>query len=78
MSILSRFTIIHFRELVSNSSLPLNIKDMNSSRLICCRPSPEFNYLQDFFPELSEAKVKVSVFVGRQMKKTVGCKELPK
>ncbi|MGH0134277.1 UNVERIFIED_CONTAM: hypothetical protein FKN15_009533 [Acipenser sinensis] len=33
------------------------------------KESAAFKYLQDFFPKLSEAKVKAGVFVGPQIKK---------
>ncbi|XP_076367346.1 uncharacterized protein LOC143255489 [Tachypleus tridentatus] len=32
-----------------------------------------FKYLRDFFPKLSEAKVKAGVFVGPQIKKILEC-----
>ncbi|XP_037400093.1 uncharacterized protein LOC119264997 isoform X2 [Pygocentrus nattereri] len=37
-----------------------------------------FNYLQDLFPKLSEAKIKAGVFVGPQIKKIIECSEFPK
>lgn len=40
--------------------------------------SPAFKYLQRFFPKLSEAKVKVSVFIGPHVKKIIECPEFPK
>ncbi|XP_051513688.1 SUMO-interacting motif-containing protein 1 isoform X3 [Myxocyprinus asiaticus] len=36
------------------------------------KESATFKYLQDFFPKLSEAKVKAGVFVGPQIKKDFG------
>ncbi|XP_036358086.1 uncharacterized protein LOC118763025 [Octopus sinensis] len=40
--------------------------------------SAAFRYLKDFFPKLSEAKVKTGVFVGPQMYKILECKEFSK
>ena len=37
--------------------------------------SAAFKDLQDFFPKLSEAKVKAGVFVGPQIKKILECNE---
>ncbi len=34
--------------------------------------SPAFNYLQDFFPKLSAAKVEAGVYIGPQIKKGHG------
>ena len=42
------------------------------------KESAAFEYLRDFFPKLSEAKVKAGVFVGPQIKKILECKEFPK
>ncbi|XP_058889662.1 uncharacterized protein LOC131739473 [Acipenser ruthenus] len=42
------------------------------------KESAAFKYLQDFFPKLSEAKVKAGVFVGPQIKKILKCNEFPK
>ncbi|MGH0180896.1 UNVERIFIED_CONTAM: hypothetical protein FKN15_005291 [Acipenser sinensis] len=42
------------------------------------KESAAFKYLQDFFPKLSEAKVKAGVFVGPQIKKILECNEFPK
>ena len=42
------------------------------------KESAAFLYIQDFFPKLSEAKVKASVFVGPQIKKIMQCTEFPK
>ncbi|XP_058883872.1 uncharacterized protein LOC131737639 [Acipenser ruthenus] len=42
------------------------------------KESAAFKYLQDFFPELSEAKVKAGVFVGPQIKMILECNEFPK
>ncbi|XP_051524523.1 uncharacterized protein LOC127423891 [Myxocyprinus asiaticus] len=42
------------------------------------KESAAFKYLQDFFPKLSEAKVKAGVFIGPQMKKILECNEFPK
>ena len=42
------------------------------------KESAAFNCIQDFFPQLSEAKVKAGVFVGPQIKKIMECKEFPK
>ncbi len=39
------------------------------------KESAAFKYLQDFFPKLSEAKVKAGVFVGPQIKKILECNE---
>ena len=39
------------------------------------KESAAFNYLQGFFPRLSEAKVKAGVFVGPQIKKIMECNE---
>jgi hypothetical protein len=41
------------------------------------KESAAFEYLRDFFPKLSEAKVKAGVFVGPQIKKILECKEFP-
>ncbi|MGH0145086.1 UNVERIFIED_CONTAM: hypothetical protein FKN15_028823 [Acipenser sinensis] len=41
------------------------------------KESAAFKYLQDFFPKLSEAKVKAGVFVGPQIKKILECNEFP-
>lgn len=37
-----------------------------------------FKYLKDFFPKLSEAKLKASVFVRPQIRKILERKEFPK
>ncbi|KAL7851918.1 hypothetical protein SRHO_G00177030 [Serrasalmus rhombeus] len=42
------------------------------------KESRAFNYLQDLFPKLSEAKIKAGVFVGPQIKKIIECSEFPK
>jgi hypothetical protein len=42
------------------------------------KESAAFVCLRDFFPKLFEAKVKVGVFVGPQIKKILECKEFPK
>ncbi|XP_058858437.1 uncharacterized protein LOC117432411 isoform X3 [Acipenser ruthenus] len=42
------------------------------------KESAAFKYLQDFFPKLSEAKVKAGVFVGPQIKTILECNEFPK
>ena len=42
------------------------------------KESSAFKYLQDFFPKLSEAKVKAGVFIGPQIKKIMECNEFPK
>jgi hypothetical protein len=42
------------------------------------KESTAFKYLQDFFPKLSEAKVKAGVFIGPQIKKILECNEFPK
>ncbi|XP_076345615.1 uncharacterized protein LOC143244568 [Tachypleus tridentatus] len=42
------------------------------------KESAAFKYLRDFFPKLSEAKVKAGVFVGPQIKKILECTEFPK
>ncbi|XP_076326643.1 uncharacterized protein LOC143233815 isoform X1 [Tachypleus tridentatus] len=42
------------------------------------KESAAFKYLRDFFPELSEAKVKADVFIGPQIKKILECTESPK
>ncbi|KAL7880613.1 hypothetical protein SRHO_G00028670 [Serrasalmus rhombeus] len=42
------------------------------------KESRAFSYLQDFFPKLSEAKIKAGVFVGPQIKKIIECSEFPK
>ena len=42
------------------------------------KESAALKYLQDFFPKLSEAKVKAGVFVGPQIKKILECNEFPK
>jgi hypothetical protein len=42
------------------------------------KESAAFEYLRDFFPKFSEAKVKAGVFVGPQIKKILECKEFPK
>ncbi|XP_061419050.1 uncharacterized protein LOC133349530 [Lethenteron reissneri] len=42
------------------------------------KESAAFKYLQDFFPKLSEAKVKAGVFVGPQIKKILELNEFPK
>ncbi|KAL6481179.1 hypothetical protein MHYP_G00092590 [Metynnis hypsauchen] len=42
------------------------------------KESRAFNYLQDIFPKLSEAKIKAGVFVGPQIKKIIECSEFPK
>ncbi|XP_061407376.1 uncharacterized protein LOC133342308 isoform X2 [Lethenteron reissneri] len=42
------------------------------------KESAAFKYLQDFFPKLSEAKIKASVFVGPQIKKILECNEFAK
>ncbi|XP_058881104.1 peroxisomal biogenesis factor 7 isoform X1 [Acipenser ruthenus] len=42
------------------------------------KESAAFKYLQDFFPKLSEVKVKAGVFVGPQIKKILECNEFPK
>ena len=39
------------------------------------KESAAFNYLRDFFPRLSEAKLKAGVFVGPQIKKIMECNE---
>ncbi|XP_076312338.1 uncharacterized protein LOC143225953 [Tachypleus tridentatus] len=39
------------------------------------KESAAFKYLRDFFPKLSEAKVKAGVFVGPQIKKILECTE---
>ncbi|XP_061409274.1 uncharacterized protein LOC133343600 isoform X2 [Lethenteron reissneri] len=41
------------------------------------KESAAFKYLQDFFPKLSEAKVKAGVFVEPQIKKILECNEFP-
>src|SRR6218665_1553291 len=40
------------------------------------KDSAAFKYLQDRFPELSEAKVKAGIFVGPQIKKIIECDEV--
>ena len=42
------------------------------------KKSAAFKHLQDLFPKLSAAKVKVGVFVGPQIKTTIRCKEFSK
>ena len=42
------------------------------------KESAAFKYLLDFFPKLSEAKVKAGVFVGPQIKKIIESEEFPK
>ncbi|XP_073526806.1 uncharacterized protein [Phyllobates terribilis] len=42
------------------------------------KESAIFNYLQDLFPKLSEAKVKADIFVGPQIKKIIECDEFAK
>ena len=42
------------------------------------KESTAFEYLQGFFPKLSEAKVKAGVFVGAQIRKIMECMEFPK
>ncbi|XP_076351321.1 uncharacterized protein LOC143247336 [Tachypleus tridentatus] len=42
------------------------------------KESAAFKYLRDFFPKLSEEKVKGGVFVGPQTKKILECTEFPK
>ncbi|KAL7837429.1 hypothetical protein SRHO_G00271400 [Serrasalmus rhombeus] len=42
------------------------------------KESRAFNYLQDLFPKLSEAKIKAGVLVGPQIKKIIECSEFPK
>jgi hypothetical protein len=42
------------------------------------KESAAFEYLRDFFPKVSEGKVKAGVFVGPQIKKILECKEFPK
>lgn len=37
-----------------------------------------FRYLKDFYPKVPGAKVKASVFVGPQIKKTLECTEFHK
>ncbi|XP_061404363.1 uncharacterized protein LOC133340279 isoform X2 [Lethenteron reissneri] len=41
------------------------------------KESAAFKYLHDFFPKLSEAKVKAGVFVGPHIKKILECNEFP-
>ncbi|MGH0154041.1 UNVERIFIED_CONTAM: hypothetical protein FKN15_026346 [Acipenser sinensis] len=59
---------------------PLHIKLglMNNMFRALDKESAAFKYLQDFFPKLSEAKVKAGVFVGPQIKKILECNEFPK
>lgn len=42
------------------------------------KESAAFRYLQDFFPKLSEAKVKAGVFIGPQIKRIIESTEFPK
>ncbi|KAL7834776.1 hypothetical protein SRHO_G00290230 [Serrasalmus rhombeus] len=42
------------------------------------KESRAFNYLQDLFPKMSEAKIKAGVFVGPQIKNIIECSEFPK
>ncbi|XP_061422664.1 uncharacterized protein LOC133351454 [Lethenteron reissneri] len=42
------------------------------------KESTTFKYLQDFFPKLSEAKVKAGFFLRQQIKKILECNEFPK
>ena len=37
------------------------------------KESAAFKYLQDLFPQLSEAKVKIGTFIGPQIKKVIEC-----
>ena len=42
------------------------------------KESAAFQYLQDLFPKLSEAKVRVGIFVGQKIKKIIECKDFAK
>lgn len=42
------------------------------------KESAAFKYLQDLFPQLSEAKVNAGIFVGPQIKKIIECDEFAK
>ena len=59
---------------------PLHIKLglMNQFVTTLDKESAALKYIQHFFPQLSEAKVKAGVFVGPQIKKIMECKEFPK
>ena len=59
---------------------PLHIKLGLMKQFVTTRDkeSAAFKYIQDFFRQLSEAKVKAGVFVGPQIKKIMECKEFPK
>ena len=41
------------------------------------KESAAVKYLEEFFPKLSEAKVKAGIFVGPQIKKIVECQQFP-
>ena len=42
------------------------------------KESAAFQYLQDLFPKLSEAKVRAGIFVGPQIKKIIECEDFAK
>src|SRR5687768_10602276 len=59
---------------------PLHIKLglMKQFVTVLNKESAAFKYLHDFFPKLSEAKVKAGVFVGPQINKIMESEEFPK
>ncbi|XP_061424379.1 uncharacterized protein LOC133352633 isoform X2 [Lethenteron reissneri] len=59
---------------------PLHIKLGLMKRFVSAvdKELAAFKHLQDFFPKLSEPKVKPGVFVGPQLKKILECNEFPK
>ena len=59
---------------------PLHIKLGLMKQFVTARDkeSAAFKYIQDFFPKLSEAKVRSGVFVGPQIKMIMECKEFAK
>ena len=56
---------------------PLHIKLVLIKQFVTAldKESAAFSYLRDFFPRLSEAKVKAGVFVGPEIKKIMECNE---
>ena len=57
--------------------LPLHIKLVLIKQFVTALDK-DFKYLQDLFPQLSEAKVNAGIFVGPHIKKIIACDEFAK